>query len=110
MNYFGIFAGVITLFIIGLGFPLVIYGERWLGAVWWPYMMAAGAALVSISLVVSNVWISVMIAVLGATLAWGSTELKEQAARVRRGWYPDHPHKLRPPLEAVIKQWKAPHL
>ncbi len=110
MNYFGTFAGVTTLILIGLGFPLVIYGERLLGVLWWPYMMAAGVALVTCSLFVSNAWVSVPVAVLGATLAWGATELQEQAARVQRGWYPEHPHKIRPPFEAIIKRWKAPHL
>lgn len=110
MNYFGIFAGVTTLMVIGLGFPLVIFGERFLGVLWWPYMMATGVALVTVSAFIANAWGSVAAAVLGATLMWGSTELKEQAARVQRGWYPDHPVKLRPPFEAIIKKWQAPHL
>lgn len=110
MNTFGIFAGVTTLILIGLGFPLVIHGERFLGVLWWPYIIAAGAALVFVSLFVSNAWIAVPLAVLGATFMWGSTELKEQAGRVERGWYPNHPDKIRPPFEAVIKKWKAPHL
>ncbi len=108
--YFGLFAGFLTLLIIGLGFPIVIYGERLLGYLWWPYFMAAGLALVALSLFVHNDWLSVVIAVLGATLAWGSTELKEQAVRAELGWYPSNPDKPSPPLISVIKKWKAPHL
>jgi uncharacterized protein DUF4491 len=110
MTYFGLFAGMATLLIIGLGFPLVIQGERRLGALWWPYMMAAGLLLIGLSLLIWTDWLSVVIAVLGATLAWGSTELKEQAVRVELGWYPSNPHKIAPPFESVIKKWKAPHL
>ena len=110
MNYFGFFAGVMTLIVIGLGFPLVIQVERLMGMLWWPYMLAAGVVLVIVSVFVASAWPSLLVAVLGATFVWGSTELKEQAARVQRGWYPDHPDKLRPPFEAVIKRWKAPHL
>ena len=85
MNYFGFLAGGMTLILIGLGFPLVIQVERYLGALWWPYMMTAGVALLAFSLFLSNAWVSVVVAVLGAILAWGSTELTEQAARVQRG-------------------------
>ncbi len=110
MNYFGIFAGAATLLIIGLGFPLVIYGERFLGYLWWPYMLAAGIALVVVAAFITSSWAAVLVAVVGATLAWGSTELQGQAERVRRGWFAYNPNKIRPPFEAVIKKWKAPQL
>src|SRR5512143_1495626 len=110
MHTFGLIAGIATLLIIGLGFPLVIHGERLLGYHWWPYMMAAGILLAGSSLFVGADWLSVLIGVTGATLAWGSTELKEQAVRVQLGWFPFSPHKIRPPFEAIIATWKAPHL
>lgn len=108
--YFGLYAAIVTLLIIGLGFPIVIHGERLLGYLWWPYFMAAGLALIGISLFVGDDWVSVVMAVLGATLAWGSTELKEQAVRAELGWYPSNPDKPSPPFMSVIKKWKAPHL
>ncbi len=108
--YFGLFAGFITLLIIGLGFPIVILGERVLGHLWWPYFMAAGLLLVAASLFLRVEWLSVVVAVMGATLAWGSTELKEQAVRAELGWFPANPNKIRPPFESVIKKWRAPHL
>ncbi len=110
MTYFGFFAGMLTLLIIGTGFPLVIQGERRLGYLWWPYMMGAGLLLVGASLLVQSPWLSMLVAVIGATFVWGSTELKEQAVRAELGWYPSNPHKPRPPFEAIIKKWKAPHL
>ena len=110
MNYFGLLTGIATLFIIGLGFPLVIHGERRFGVLWWPFMMSIGIVLVLVSLVIHIDWLSVLVGVLGATFVWGSTELKEQAVRAELGWYSSNPNKRKPPFENIIKKWKAPHL
>ena len=110
MNTFGLLIGIITLLIIGLGFPLVIQGERRLGYLWWPYMMGIGIVLIIVSLFLQNDWLAVIVGVLGATLVWGSTELKGQAVRAEIGWYPFNANKIRPPFENIIKKWRAPHL
>jgi hypothetical protein len=110
MNSFGILTGIATLLIIGLGFPLVIRGERILGYLWWPYMMGLGILFVMMSLFIQRDWLSVIVGVLGATFIWGSTELKEQAVRTELGWYPLNSHKIKPPFENMIRKWKAPHL
>jgi hypothetical protein len=110
MNSFGLITGIATLFIIGLGFPLVIQGERRFGYLWWPYMMGLGVIIVISSLLIKQDWLSVIIGVLGATFIWGSTELKEQAVRTEIGWFPFNRKKIKPPLESIIQSWKAPHL
>ncbi len=110
MNPFGILIGLVTLLIIGLGFPLVIRGERAFGYTAWPYMMGIGIVLVTASLFIANDWLCVITAVLGATFVWGSTELKEQAVRAELGWFPYNPHKIKLPFTDIIKKWKAPHL
>lgn len=110
MNPFGILIGLVTFTIIGLGFPLVIRGERYLGYLWWPYMMGIGFLIIIASLFISTDWLSVVTGVLGATFVWGSTELKEQAVRAELGWFPFNENKIKPPFEEVIKKWKAPHL
>ena len=110
MYYFGLLTGLATLLIIGLGFPLVINGERILGFLWWPYMMGIGIVLIIVSLFVRMDWLAVVIAVLGATFIWGSTELKEQAVRTEIGWYPFNAKKIKLPFENIIKKWSAPHL
>lgn len=110
MNYFGLLIGIATLFIIGVGFPLVIHGERIFGFLWWPYMMTIGIVLIIVSLFIQIDWFSVLIGVLGATFVWGSTELREQAVRAELGWYPFNANKLKPPFEKIIRKWKAPHL
>ncbi len=110
MNFFGLLIGIVTLLIIGLGFPLVIQGERYLGYLWWPYMMGIGFLIVIISLFISPNWLSAIVGVLGATFVWGSTELKEQAVRAEIGWYPFNDKKILPPFAKIIKKWRAPHL
>jgi lysylphosphatidylglycerol synthetase-like protein (DUF2156 family) len=110
MNYFGLIIGIAALLIIGLGFPLVIQGERRFGYSCWPYMMGVGVLLVVASIFVNLNWISAIVGVLGATFVWGSTELKEQAVRTELGWYPFNPNKIKLPFSEIIKTWKAPHL
>lgn len=110
MNLFGLVIGVATLLIIGLGFPLVIRGERHCGYLWWPYMMGIGLLLIGLSLLIRLDWLSVVVGVLGATFVWGSTELKEQAVRTEIGWYPFNAEKIDPPFADLIRKWKAPHL
>src|SRR5262245_13167732 len=110
MNYFGLLMGIVTFCIIGHGFPLVIYGERIYGYLWWPYLLGLGIVLIVVSLFIQIDWLSVAIGVQGATFVWGSTELKEQAVRAELGWYPLNPNKVKPPFENIIRKWKAPHL
>ncbi|MBU2611221.1 MAG: DUF4491 family protein [Chloroflexi bacterium] len=110
MNPFGLLLGLATFLIIGLGFVWVIRGERYLGYLWWPYIMGLGILLVLGSLLLASEWASALVGTVGASLVWGSTELKEQAVRAELGWFPFNGKKIRPPFETVIKKWKAPHL
>lgn len=110
MDYFGVLIGILTLLLIGLGFPLVILVERRLGYLWWPYMLGLGILMALVSLFIWNDWLCILVAVTGAAFVWGSTELKEQAVRAELGWFPWNVKKARPPFESIIKKWKAPHL
>jgi hypothetical protein len=111
MNSFGLGLGLATLVIIGLGFVWVIRGEYFFGYLWWPYVMGTGFLMAGLSLFVAADWGSALLGVAGASLVWGSTELKEQAVRAEIGWYPFNPKpKPQPPFAARIKKWPAPHL
>lgn len=110
MNTFGLFAGLICLAIIALGFPLVIYGERFFGYACWPYMLGLGALFMTLSLLTGSNWVAVALGALGATLVWGSTELRDQAARAKLGWFPLNRRKFEVPFAATIQRWRAPHL
>jgi hypothetical protein len=110
MNWFGLVVGVATLFIIGLGFVWVIRGERYLGHLWWPYVLGTGILLALGAMFIANDWASALVGALGASLIWGATELKEQAVRGELGWYPFNEKKFQPPFAEQIKKWKAPSL
>ena len=110
MNFFGILIGIVTFLIIGLGFPLVIRGERYFGYWAWVYMMSIGFLIIVASLFIKNDRFAVIVGVIGATFVWGSTELKEQAVRAELGWFPFNANKTKLPFADVIKKWKAPHL
>ena len=111
MNYYGLFLGLATLLIIGFGFVWVIRGEYYLGYLWWPYIMGLGILIALGSLFVLSNWASALMGIFGASLIWGSTELKEQAIRAEIGWYPYNPNKKPdPPFIETIKNWPAPHI
>jgi hypothetical protein len=110
MNYFGLIIGFATFLIIGLGFVWVIRGERYFGYLWWPYVIGLGTLIVLGSLFIRSDWGSALLGAVGASLIWGSTELKEQAIRAELGWFSFSGKKIRPPLEDMIRKWKAPHL
>jgi hypothetical protein len=63
-----------------------------------------------ISLFIFSIWVSALLGAFGASLIWGSTELKKQAIRAEVGWYPFHARKILPPFAKNIEKWKAPHL
>jgi hypothetical protein len=110
MNWFGPLLGIAALLIIGLGFVWVIRGERCLGYLWWPYFIALGLLLVIGSLFIASDWAAALCGILGASILWGATELKEQAVRTELGWFPFNAHKIRPPGGDTIQKWPAPHL
>ena len=111
MNTFGLFLGIATLLIIGLGFFWVVRAEYYLGYLWWPYFMGLGVIFLAASLFVQSIWGSAVMGVISASFVWGSTEFKEQAVRAEIGWYPFNPDpKPVPPLHKWIKKLPAPHL
>lgn len=110
MNFFGLLVGLATLCIIGLGFFWVIRGERFLGMLWWPYVIGLGILLVCASLFAANSWGSALLGIFGASLIWGATEFKEQAVRAELGWYPFRGKKITPPFARRIQKWRPPQL
>jgi len=111
MSPAGPLLGLASLAVIGLGFFWVVKVEYALGLAWWPWFMLAGLLLIASSLFVGESLLSALLGIAGASVAWGSTELRAQALRVERGWYPANPKaKPRPPLESIIRKLKAPSL
>ena len=111
MNLIGLLLGLTSLLIIGLGFVWAIRGEYYLGYLWWPYILGLGILILIGSLWIPSFWGSALTGIFGASLIWGSTELKDQAVRSEIGWYPYNPKgKPKPPYIEKIKKWPAPNL
>ena len=88
MNYIGIILAGITLVIIGVFHPVVVWAEYRFSKKIWPVFFAAGLVFLVISLRMSSDFVSCVLAVLSATLFWCIKELYEQEKRVAKGWFP----------------------
>ena len=106
----GLVAALTTFFSIWFGHVAVRKIEAVSPSIWLSYVTGFGVLLIIVSLFFGTIWISVLFGVFGASLIWGSTELKEQAVRAEIGWYPYNYRKILPPYAKVIEKWKAPHL
>ncbi|MBE6206592.1 MAG: DUF4491 family protein [Rikenellaceae bacterium] len=88
MHFTGLIIGVATFVIIGLFHPLVIKGEYYFGVkIWWVFALM-GIVAIALSVAVSNVLWSTLLAVWGASSLWSIGELFEQRKRVEKGWFP----------------------
>ena len=94
MQYTGIWTGLVAFAAIGALYPLVIRCEYWFSERAWPVFLIAGSVLLAFSLVVESVLASSCLGVLGFVCLWCIGELKEQAERVRRGWFPSNPQRI----------------
>lgn len=92
-NLTGVVIGAATFLIIGLFHPFVVKGEYYFGVrCWWVFLVMGLAALAG-SLVVRQILWSTLLAVWGASSLWSIGELFEQRGRVRKGWFPQNPHR-----------------
>lgn len=88
MSFTGIITGFVTFLIIGLFHPLVIKGEYYFGVrCWWAFFVA-GIVTGALSLIVSNLYCSIILGVVSFSSFWSILEVFEQRERVRKGWFP----------------------
>lgn len=93
MYFEGLIIAVSTFLIIGLFHPIVIKTEYHFGTgPWWIFLLV-GLACVAGALFISNVMLSSVLGVFGASSLWSIGELFEQKKRVERGWFPKKPGK-----------------
>lgn len=90
-NLAGILVGLATFIIIGIFHPLVIKGYYHFGLKcrWW--FLAAGIAFIVAALCVRSIIASALLGVTAFSCFWSIKEVKEQAERVRKGWFPANP-------------------
>jgi hypothetical protein len=97
MNSFGLLMGIGAFLLIGIGFPWVIYLERYGGHAWAPAVFTLGVLVTLSSFLVENAYFAGLLGIFGGTIIWGAGELKEQAHRCKLGWFKNHEPKFLPP-------------
>nr|WP_207734986.1 DUF4491 family protein [Zhenpiania hominis] len=94
MNFEGILIGIASLLIIGLFHPIVIKCEYYFSQRVWPLFLIAGLLLLAAALFVQGLF-SILLALVGVACLWSIREIKEQAQRVAKGWFPKNPNRKR---------------
>lgn len=91
MHINGLLVGVAVFLLIGIFHIIVLKAEYYLTKNVWPLFLVLGLLFLAVSLVISDVAVSSIIASLGVTCLWSIKELFEQEERVRKGWFPANP-------------------
>ncbi len=91
MNFTGLAAACAAFLIIGLFHPIVIKCEYYFSAKIWPVFFISGIIFLILSVLNSNILISVVLGIIGCACLWSILELKEQEKRVQKGWFPSNP-------------------
>jgi septum formation protein len=91
IHILGPVVGFVTFAVIGLFHPLVIKTEYHIGKKIWPLFLVCGLAFTAASMLISNPYLSVILAIVAFTCFWTIVELHEQEKRVAKGWHPRKP-------------------
>ena len=94
LNFEGILIGIASLLIIGLFHPIVIKCEYYFSQRVWPLFLIVGLLLLAAALFVQGLF-SILLALVGVACLWSIREIKEQAQRVAKGWFPKNPNRKR---------------
>ena len=92
LNFEGILIGIASLLIIGLFHPIVIKCEYYFSQRVWPLFLIVGLLLLAAALFVQGLF-SILLALIGVACLWSIREIKEQAQRVAKGWFPKNPNR-----------------
>ena len=89
LNLEGVIVGVASLLVIGAFHPLIWCEYRFTQRIW-PVFLITGLLCMLAALLLQGLF-SILLGLLGASCLWSIRELKEQAKRVERGWFPKNP-------------------
>ena len=99
----GLVVGLDTFLIIGVFHPVVIKCEYYFGVRCWWWFLVLGVAMCAVSLVVDNRVISIIAGVTAFSSFWTIKEIFEQAERVRKGWFPANPKRMKKEIDTTSK-------
>ena len=95
MQWFGLLIGLCTFIIIGAFHPVVIKAEYYFSKGCWPVFLIGGLLCAAGALFIPVFWVSALLSVLGFTFLWSIKELFEQEQRVKKGWFPANPKRMK---------------
>lgn len=90
-HIFGIVTGLCTFLIIGLFHPVVIKCEYHFGVKCWWWFAVIGVIMCSMACMITDLFLSTVLGVIGFSCFWTILEIFEQRERVRKGWFPANP-------------------
>ncbi len=92
----GLTIGVCTFLVIGVFHPVVVKCEYYFGTRCWWWFLLLGAIAVMASIIVSDIFWSTLLGVVGFSSFWTIKEIFEQQERVKKGWFPRNPRRTYP--------------
>ena len=95
MQFHGILIGLASFLVIGIFHPIVIQAEYHWSKKCWPLFLIVGLGLLICSTFLDAVLLSAVVGVTGFSCLWSIKELFEQEERVRKGWFPANPKRVR---------------
>lgn len=95
MIWSGVIIGMISFLIIGVFHPIVIKCEYYFTDRIWPIFLIGGIIFCTLSLFVHQQVLSAALAMTGFSMLWSIGELKEQTERVKKGWFPANPNRIK---------------
>ena len=94
MDFEGLAVGLATFLIIGLFHPLVIKGEYYFGVkCWWAFLLVG--LITAVLSVLTHGILSILLGVVAFSCFWSILEVFEQRERVRKGWFPANPRRVK---------------
>ena len=91
----GLATGLATFVVIGVFHPIVIKAEYYWGVgCWWAFLVA-GCVFAGVSVLLSDAFCSTLAGVVAFSCFWSIIELFEQRKRVKKGWFPANPKRVK---------------
>ena len=94
-NLMGLTTGIVTFLVIGLFHPIVIKAEYYLGTKCWWMFLFSGLAFIALSLMIKDIFLSIIMGVIAFSSFWSIHEIFEQTKRVKKGWFPANPKRTK---------------
>ena len=91
LHFTGVIIAVSTFLIIGIFHPVVIKTEYYTGTRYWWAFLILGLIAIGAAFLVTDVLLSAILGVTGASFLWSIGELFDQRKRVLKGWFPMNP-------------------